>query len=95
MNKNKTDHFVYIIECQNGSYYTGYTTDVERRYQEHCKGTPKCRYTQSFPPKKLVAAWRFDSKQEAMQVEYQIKQYSRQQKMALIKKSSNSTTQQP
>ena len=77
-------HTVYIIECSNGSYYTGYTTDIERRYQEHQQGTRKSRYTRSFPPKKLLATWTFESKSEALCIEYRIKQLSRKEKEKLI-----------
>ena len=45
MDKNpvgKMPYFIYILECSNGSYYTGYTTDMERRYQEHLDGTADC-----------------------------------------------------
>jgi len=35
-------YYVYILECKNDRYYTGYTTDLERRYQEHVEGSPKC-----------------------------------------------------
>ena len=77
-------HFVYIIECQNGHYYTGYTTDVQRRYTEHIKGSAKCRYTRSFPPKKLAAYWQMESKSDALVVEKQIKALPRKSKEKLI-----------
>lgn len=76
-------HYVYIIECQNGSYYTGYTTDVERRYREHQNGI-QCKYTRAFPPKKLAVFWEFDDKSEAMRIEYKIKSLSKAQKEKLI-----------
>ena len=50
-----TKHYVYILECNNGALYTGYTTDIERRYQEHVEGSPKCKYTRSFGVKRLAA----------------------------------------
>ncbi|PIZ04892.1 MAG: endonuclease [Gammaproteobacteria bacterium CG_4_10_14_0_8_um_filter_38_16] len=76
-------HYVYIIECQNGSYYTGYTTDVARRYEEHKTGV-NCKYTRSFPPKKLQAFWVFDHKSDALRIEYKIKLLSKAQKKRLI-----------
>ncbi len=75
--------YVYIIECKNGSLYTGFTRDIKRRYQAHVAGKA-ARYTRSFPPKKLAAYWCFDSKSDAMSVEYQIKQMSKSEKLALI-----------
>ena len=77
-------HYVYIIECINGSYYTGYTTDIERRYKEHLKGSAKCKYTRSFPPKCLVAFWQFTDKTEALAAEYRIKSMGKCEKLALI-----------
>ena len=87
-------HFVYIIECQNGHYYTGYTTDMERRYQEHVKGSAKCRYTRSFPPKKLAAYWQMQSKSDALVVERQIKKLAKREKQALIDRFQNSANNQ-
>lgn len=54
----KMAHFVYILECTNGHYYIGYTTDIKRRYQEHLSRSSKCKYTRSFPPKRLAACWK-------------------------------------
>lgn len=82
-------HYVYIIECQNKSYYTGYTIDMDRRYQEHVQGSHKCSYTRSFPPKKLAAFWIFDNKSDALKMEAKIKKLSRPQKIALINSSQS------
>lgn len=76
-------HYVYIIECSNGSYYTGYTTDIDRRYKEHAQGTSKCRYTRSFPPKKLIAVWSFENKSDALKKESEIKKLSKIEKIKL------------
>lgn len=78
-------HYVYIIHCINNTYYTGYTTDIRRRYKEHEQGSEKCRYTRSFPPKKLVAYWSFDNKSDALKKEAEIKKLSRDEKIKLIK----------
>jgi putative endonuclease len=51
------EYTIYMLECSNGAYYTGYTTDLLRRYQEHCEGTAKCKYTRSFPPVRIAASW--------------------------------------
>lgn len=77
-------HIVYMLECRNGSYYTGYTTDIERRYNEHEKGTLKCRYTRSFPPKKILVYWKLSSRSEALSIEAKIKKLSKPQKKLLI-----------
>jgi len=70
-------HAVYIIECINGCYYTGYTTDIARRYQEHHAGSAKCKYTRAFPPKKLLAVWEFENKSDALKFECKIKSLTR------------------
>lgn len=77
-------HYVYMIECINGSYYTGYTTNVKRRYQEHQKGSTTCRYTRSFPPKKLLASWEFPNRSMALKIESRIKKMSKAKKQQLI-----------
>ncbi len=82
----RNKHFVYIIECNNGTYYTGYTTNVDRRYKEHENGSEKCKYTRSFPPKQLVLTIAFDSKSEALKKEAEIKQLSRDEKVKFIQK---------
>lgn len=81
-------HYVYVIECVNGAYYTGYTTDIARRYQEHLKGTIKCRYTRSFPPKNLLAVFEFDNKSDALRKEAEIKKLNQSQKRTLIESCS-------
>jgi len=78
-------YFVYMLECSNGSYYTGYTVDINRRYQQHLNGTAS-KYTKSFPPKKVAVCWTIesDSKSVAMKLEAAIKKLSVDQKRKLI-----------
>lgn len=79
------EYTVYILECSNGSYYTGYTTDLERRYQEHVEGTNKCKYTRSFPPRKIAASWSIGNElSAALKIERKIKQLSKKEKQELI-----------
>lgn len=79
-------YFIYILECINGSYYTGYTTDLTRRYQEHLQGSVKCKYTRSFPPKKVAAYWEVHADlAQVLKLEYQIKQLSKAAKQQLIR----------
>ncbi len=82
----KTAHyFVYILICDNGSYYTGYTTDLKRRYQEHLQGSDKCKFTRSFKPLGIAQSWRIVAdKRTAMKIERFIKKMSKQDKEALI-----------
>ncbi len=79
-------YFLYILECQNNSLYIGYTTDIERRYQEHCQGSPKCKYTRSFPPRRLAACWRLEAQLgEVLQLERSLKSLKRKEKELLTK----------
>lgn len=87
-----TKHYVYILECNNGALYTGYTTDIERRYQEHCDGSPKCKYTRSFGVKRLAAYWEFPDKSEALKMEKMIKQLPRAEKLKQIQTSTKPNT---
>ncbi len=81
----KTNYYVYMLQCSNGNYYTGYTTDIARRYQEHLDGTTKCKYTRSFKPVKIAQSWStFDSKSEALKIERFIKKLSKNAKQDLI-----------
>jgi len=80
-----SSYYVYILECSNGSYYTGYTKDIERRYQEHCDGTDKCKYTRSFPPRRIAACWQVPADiSTALKIERLIKSFTRQKKTELI-----------
>ena len=80
------DYFIYIIECSNGALYTGYTTDIERRYREHQQGTVKCKYTRSFPPVKLSACWQIHTDiSSILKIECYIKGLSRIEKFDLVK----------
>ena len=76
-------HYVYIVRCSNDSLYTGYTKDVEQRIAVHNAGKGG-RYTRSHRPVELVACWQFSTKRMAMQVEYQIKQMPRSQKLLIV-----------
>lgn len=76
-------HYVYVIECSDGSYYTGYTTDVERRVAEHNDGSG-AKYTRGRDPVELVHVESFDTQSEAMQREHAIKQMRRAAKETLV-----------
>lgn len=78
-----TDHWVYVLECSDGTLYTGYTTDVERRVAAHNDGTG-AKYTQGRTPVTLQYTEQFDSKSAAMSREYEIKQLRRDEKKRLI-----------
>lgn len=77
-------NYVYILLCRNGAYYTGYTTDLLRRYQEHVSGTAKCKYTRSFKPVSIAQYWQVKDKTMAMKIERHVKKMAKQQKAQLI-----------
>jgi putative endonuclease len=76
-------HYVYIVKCADGTLYTGYTTDVERRVAEHNAGTG-AKYTRGRRPVEVVHTEAHDSKSDAMAREYAIKQLRRSRKVQLL-----------
>ena len=66
-------YWIYMLECENGSHYTGYTTQLQERYQAHLNKTARCKYTSSFKPIKIAQRWYVPTKSEAMKVESFIK----------------------
>ena len=76
--------FVYIVECADGTLYTGVTTDLERRVKQHNSGKG-AKYTRARRPVKLVASFDAENNSAACKEEYRIKQLSRTEKFALIK----------
>ena len=78
-------NYTYIVRCRDGSLYTGWTTDLERRLRAHNEGTG-AKYTRSRRPVELVYAESFDTKEEAMRREYAIKQMTREEKLRLLQR---------
>lgn len=76
-------HVVYIIQCKDGTLYTGYTNDLNHRLKMHISGTG-AKYTRGRGPFILKYKRLFETKQEAMQVEYRIKQLKRADKLKII-----------
>lgn len=76
-------HYVYVLRCADGTFYTGYTTDPDRRCREHNSGDG-ARYTSGRLPVDLVYTESFDSRSEACAREYEIKQWSHSEKRTLI-----------
>ncbi|MGD0395690.1 MAG: GIY-YIG nuclease family protein [Nitrososphaerales archaeon] len=75
-------HFVYVLRCSDGTLYTGYTTDVDRRLRQHNAGKG-ARYTRSRIPVKLAFKERFRRRSDALRREFQIKRMSRSSKLLL------------
>lgn len=79
----KDTAYTYIVECADGTFYTGWTNQLEQRIESHNQGTG-AKYTRSRRPVRLVYYEAFASKQEAMKREYAIKKLSRKDKLRLI-----------
>lgn len=75
--------YVYILECSDHSYYTGWTNDLTQRYATHLKGKG-AKYTKAHPPISCVYYEVCENQGEAMRREYEIKQLTRAQKQVLI-----------
>lgn len=76
--------YTYMVQCSDGSYYTGWTHDLEERVKQHNEGKKGAKYTRSRRPVKLVYYEAFDTPQEAMSREWHIKKLTRKEKEALI-----------
>jgi len=81
-------NFTYILRCGDGSLYTGWTNDLQRRLAAHNAGTGG-KYTRTRLPVELVYWEEYDTKEEAMQREWHIKQLSRAEKLSLISKKEH------
>lgn len=81
--------FVYMIEASDGSLYTGITTDVARRFAEHCEGKQGARYFNGRQPKMVVYVEAVEDRSSASKREAAIKQLRRQQKLELIAESAH------
>ncbi len=80
-------NYTYIVECRDGTLYTGWTTDIEKRIEAHNAGKG-AKYTYSRRPVVLRYFECFHTKEEAMRREYEIKQMTRKEKQKLIEKKS-------
>mgnify|MGYP003833207875 CR=1 FL=1 len=77
-------YYLYILECADGTIYTGITTDVERRVKEHNGSKLGAKYTRARRPVKLIFQKEFESRSEAMIEEARIKKLTREEKIKLI-----------
>jgi len=76
-------YYAYILRCADGSLYTGYTNDPERRLRVHNSGKG-AKYTRSRLPVELAYSEGFEDKSAAMRREAEIKRLTRAEKLALI-----------
>jgi putative endonuclease len=84
-------YFVYLLECNDGSIYTGITTDLDRRLAEH-KNKIGSHYTGSHGAQKIVHAETYPNRSEASKREAEIKSWRRERKMELIRSGASDKT---
>ena len=77
-------NYTYMVECADGTLYTGWTNCLEKRLKAHNGGRNGAKYKNTKRPVSLVYYEGFITKEEAMQREYQIKQFTRERKLELI-----------
>jgi putative endonuclease len=78
--------WIYMLECENGAYYVGYSTNLTRRLRQHIDGTAGVRYTRSFKPVRVSQCWRlFGSVGAALKVERLIKKAGRGTKERFVR----------
>jgi len=80
----KQTYYVYILLCRDGSYYTGSTNDVDKRFKEHLEGRG-AKYTKSHKPEKIIYQEKFATKSEALKREAELKRWPKDKKMILVK----------
>lgn len=81
--------WIYMLECENGAYYVGYTKNLTRRFRQHIDGTAGVRYTRSFKPRRISQCWRlFGTIGSALKVERIVKKAGRSVKAQLVREPS-------
>lgn len=85
----KNNWKVYIVECADGTYYTGITTDTKRRLLEHNFSFKSAKYTRSRRPVKLVYEEDSQNRSTASKREYEIKKMKRKDKIILVENFKN------
>ena len=87
---NPKRYYLYVLECSDGTLYTGYTPDIEARLAQHRAGTG-AKYTRGRGPLTLLASAEFPSKHDAMSAEYHFKRLTRDKKDALLAQAAASS----
>ncbi|HZG73897.1 MAG TPA: GIY-YIG nuclease family protein [Chondromyces sp.] len=83
--ETKDNYYFYVLECCDGSFYGGYTTDIARRVKQHNEGKG-AKYTRGRTPVKLRHTETFHTKSEALKAEYAFKRLTRKQKERYLTK---------
>ena len=77
-------YYVYLIQCEGNSIYTGITTDIKRRFKEH-EGKAGGHYTRAHKVEKILYTEKYPTRSEALKREAEIKGWKREEKLNLIK----------
>jgi len=88
--KKRKSYFVYMLLCNDGSYYTGYTSNVLSRFERHKKGHG-ARYTRMRQPRKIVYLQKFNTRRAAMRRERQMKALNHDEKADLVRLRKSGT----
>lgn len=75
--------YIYLLQCADQTIYTGVTTDLERRIEEHNSSKLGAKYTRGRRPVKLIYSTEVETRSEALKEEYRIKQLPREEKLKL------------
>lgn len=78
---------LYLIECIDGSYYTGITTDVERRFEQHKQGVA-ARYTRSHKPLHVLTSRAVGTRSQALKAELAVKRLPKEDKLSAVVSST-------
>jgi putative endonuclease len=87
----KKTWYLYVVECADGTLYTGITTSIQRRLNEHNFGSRGAKYTRSRRPVKLMLTEEHAGHSSALKAEYRFKKLTRKQKKEIIDGRRNST----
>lgn len=79
--RTPTPWLVYLLECEDGTLYTGITNDLYRRFAEHCAGVG-ARYTRSHPPAGVLAVLVATDRSDALRIEAAVKALPKTEKLA-------------
>lgn len=75
--------YVYILQCVDGSLYTGYSNDLRQRFEDHKNGKGG-HYTRSHKPNRVIYKEKLATKGQALKREYEIKKWSREKKIKIL-----------
>ncbi|MEO4055571.1 GIY-YIG nuclease family protein [Solibacillus sp. CAU 1738] len=90
--ENENKHYFYVVKCRDNSLYAGYTNNLERRIATHNAGKG-AKYTRARLPVICIHFEIYETKQEAMRMEYAFKQLTRETKEKYIRGASNEVTE--